>query len=86
MPNITLTIPEKTFALMKKHKEIRWSEVARQAIENLTRKLTLLDEADEQAQVQYFNDLLKDSELTEDDVEKLDNLIKENILKRILAK
>ncbi len=40
--NITLAVPEKIHKLMKKHSEIRWSEVARQAIERLAMKLELL--------------------------------------------
>jgi hypothetical protein len=32
MVNVTLSVPEKTHKVMKKHKEIRWTEVARQAI------------------------------------------------------
>ena len=30
--NITLSVPELIHAIMKKHKEIKWTEVARQAI------------------------------------------------------
>lgn len=32
MPNITLSIPPEIYEKMKKHKEIKWSEVARKAI------------------------------------------------------
>ncbi len=32
MPNITLSIPEELYKKMKKHKEIKWSEIARKAI------------------------------------------------------
>ncbi len=32
MPNITLSIPNDVYQKMKKHKEIKWSEVARKAI------------------------------------------------------
>jgi len=32
MANITLAIPDNIFRKMKKHREIRWSEVARKAI------------------------------------------------------
>ncbi|HDI86404.1 MAG TPA: hypothetical protein ENF83_03240 [Candidatus Korarchaeota archaeon] len=32
MPHITLSIPEDLYREMKKHPEVRWSEVARQAI------------------------------------------------------
>ena len=33
MPNITLSVPEELMKRMKNLKEIRWSEVARRAIE-----------------------------------------------------
>jgi len=32
MTHITLSIPEELYRLMKKHREINWSEVARRAI------------------------------------------------------
>ena len=38
--NMTMAIPDKTFDVMKRHPEIRWTEVARQAIE---RKATLVE-------------------------------------------
>jgi len=41
MPNITLSIPEELHKKMKKMSEIRWSEVARKAIEDrLNKKLS----------------------------------------------
>jgi len=33
-----------------------------------------------------FNTLLQDSELTEEDVKKIDEQVKENVFKRIMAK
>ena len=44
MPNITLTVPAAIFAKMKEHPEFRWSEVARQAIENKVKDAELLDD------------------------------------------
>ena len=32
MPTLTLSIPKKVYERMKKHKEIKWSEIARRAI------------------------------------------------------
>nr|MDO8063512.1 hypothetical protein [Candidatus Freyrarchaeum guaymaensis] len=32
MPNITLSVPKELYERMKKHREIRWSEVVRRAI------------------------------------------------------
>ncbi|MFA4701940.1 hypothetical protein [Pyrococcus kukulkanii] len=39
MPNITLSIPQEIYEKMKKHKEIRWSEVARRAIVEYLEKI-----------------------------------------------
>ncbi len=39
MPNITLSIPEEIYELMKKHPEVKWSEVARKAIIDYVRRL-----------------------------------------------
>ncbi|NJE26416.1 hypothetical protein E3E22_07255 [Thermococcus sp. MV5] len=39
MPNITLSIPPEIYEKMKKHKEVRWSEVARKAIIEYLEKL-----------------------------------------------
>lgn len=70
MPNITLSLPEKVYRIVKEHREIRWSEVARRAIEEYAKKLELLDA------------LTENSELTEEDIKKLDKKIKEKLYKR----
>ncbi len=70
MPNITLSLSDETYAYVKAHKEISWSEIARQAIEDYARKLAWMDE------------VLKDSKLTEEDVEEIGDLIKEAIYQR----
>lgn len=44
MVNVTLAVPEELHKIMKKHPEIKWSEVARQAMWEYARKLELLDE------------------------------------------
>jgi len=69
MPNITLSVPQDIYDIVKSHREIRWSEIARRAIVNYAKKLSLLDA------------ILSDSELTEEDVEKLDEKIKGDIQK-----
>jgi hypothetical protein len=70
MPNITLSIPMDVQKHMRKYPEIRWSEVARQAI---IRKLEDLKRLDE---------LTKDSELTEQAVQELDKKIKKRLASR----
>ena len=43
MPNITLAVPEELHEKMKKHSEIRWSEVARKAISQKMEDLETMD-------------------------------------------
>jgi hypothetical protein len=70
MPNITLSIPEELHNLVKKHSEIKWSEVARRAMWLQANKIKLMDT------------LTSKSKLTEKDVEELDHKIKAGLLKR----
>jgi predicted CopG family antitoxin len=72
MPNMTLSIPEDIYHIIKSHKEIRWSEIARKAIADYAKKLALMDA------------MLADSELTEKDVMKLDKKIKKGIHKHYM--
>ncbi|GEM_PF-1201187 len=39
MVNMTMAIPEQLHKVMKKHAEIKWTEVARQAIEKKAREI-----------------------------------------------
>jgi len=43
MTNMTLAIPQELMSVMKKHKEIKWSEVARQALLEKAEELKLMD-------------------------------------------
>lgn len=70
MTNMTLAIPEDLHKIMKKHSEIKWSEVARQAIWTQARKLELMD------------NLLSKSEFTEKDALILGRKIKQEIAKQ----
>jgi len=70
MTNMTLAVPEDLHRTMQKHKEIKWSEVARQAIMEKARKLELMDK------------LLAKSELTEGDAERIGHKIKHGMAKR----
>jgi hypothetical protein len=86
MPNITLSIPEEVFKIMSKHKEIRWSEVARQAIVKYSRKIELLDGIDKQEKLKLFNTMLKDSNITEKDVDEIGDKIKQGIYNSVVSK
>ena len=70
MPNMTLSIPSELYGIIKKHNEIKWSEVARRAMWQQARKLQIMER------------LVSKSRLTEKDVEELDHKIKAGLLKR----
>ena len=70
MTNTTLAVPEDLHEIMRKHNEIKWSEIARQALWDHARKLELMDK------------LLAKSKLTEEDAERIGHKIKQGIAKR----
>ena len=70
MTNMTLAVPEDLYRIMEKHKEIKWSEVARQAIWDKARKMELMDK------------ILSKSELTEKDALEIGKKVKEGIAKK----
>jgi hypothetical protein len=67
MTNMTLSIPKDLYIILRRHSEVKWSEVARRALWEQARKLELMEE------------LLKDSKLTEENVDEISNLIKDGI-------
>jgi hypothetical protein len=70
MTNMTLALPEDLKAIMDRHKEVKWSEVARRALWDHARKLELMDK------------LLAKSELTEEDAAALGKKIKTAMARR----
>ena len=70
MTNMTLAVPEDLHKTMQKHREIKWSEVARQAMWEKARKLELMDK------------LLAKSTLTEKDALEIGRKIKHGIAKK----
>ncbi len=70
MANITLSIPDETRKEMKKHSEIRWSEIARQAIIKRVEDLKILDM------------LLEKSTMKMGDVEEIGQIIKKKVWQR----
>jgi len=70
MANMTLSIPEELHKKIRKHSEIRWSEIARKAIAEYIEKLELMDES------------TKESKLTKEDVKEISKEIKKSIAKR----
>ena len=72
MPNMTLAVPDELHSVVKKHSEIKWSEIARKAMWEQARKLELMDA------------ITQKSKLKEKDVMELDEKIKAGLLKRYL--
>ena len=70
MTNMTLAVPEDLHKIMERHKDIKWTEVARQAIWEKARRLELMDK------------LLAKSKLTEQDAEEIGHKIKHGIAKK----
>ena len=68
--NMTLAIPEDLHEIMKKHSDIKWSEVARRALREYAEKLDKLDK------------MLEDSKLTEEDAKQIDHKIKKSMAKK----
>ena len=61
MTNITLYVPDSIYKKMKKYKELKWSEIAREAIEE---KIKQLEEAD--MRIYGLKRLLKEGEEADD--------------------
>ena len=70
MPNMTLSIPEELHKKMKRHTELRWSDIARQAFEKKLNEVELLQK------------VLDRSELTEEDAERIGHQVKSRVNKR----
>ena len=70
MTNMTLAVPEDLNKIMKQHVEIKWSEVARQALWQQARKIELMDK------------LLSNSKLTEKDTLEIGSKINLGVAKQ----
>tara|TARA_Y100000034_G_C6717579_1_gene317314 strand:- start:343 stop:573 length:231 start_codon:yes stop_codon:yes gene_type:complete len=67
MVNMTLAIPESLHKVMRMHSEIKWSEVARKAIQEQAHKLELMDK------------ILTKSTFTEKDAKEIAQKVKREI-------
>lgn len=74
MGNITLALPEDLHDRMRKHSEIRWSEVVRKSIHN---KVELLEAMDA---------IAKKNKMTEKDVEELASKINREVFEELNIK
>ena len=70
MVNVTLAVPEELHDIMRRHPEIKWSEVARQAMWDYARKLKVLDE------------ITKGNSLSEEDADELGEIVKKSVAKK----
>ena len=70
MANITLAIPDGLHEKLKKHSEIRWSEVIRQMLQKNIEQLELMDK------------ITGKSKLTQEDVDEISRKIKRGIARR----
>jgi hypothetical protein len=70
MPNLTFTVSDELYAMIREHPEIKWSAIARQALREYYSKLKRMDK------------LLKNSKLTSEDVEQIADSIKKGMWKR----
>jgi predicted CopG family antitoxin len=69
VPNMTLSLPDDVYRIVKTHKEVRWSEIARRAIEDYAKKIALL------------NTMTARSELTEEEIMAVGKKVKAGIRK-----
>jgi predicted CopG family antitoxin len=71
---MTLSIPEELHKKMKRHTEFKWSDVARQAFEKRIEE------------IEFMEKVLKNSELTEEDAERIGHGMKSKIGKRFSSR
>ena len=71
MPNVTLAIPEGLHEQMKRHSEIRWSEVVRKTISEKIEDLDMMDK------------LTRNTKLTQKDVDDIAGRIDSNVAKKL---
>jgi len=65
--NVTFAVPEELHEIMRRHPEIRWSEIARKAMWEYAQKLELMER------------ITSESRLSEKDVLELDKKVKAEV-------
>lgn len=71
MPNVTLAIPEALHRKMKKHTEIRWSEVVRKSISEKIETLEIVER------------IASKSKLTQKDVDEISHKVNAEVFKEL---
>lgn len=74
MTNITLSVPQALYKRMRKHEDIKWSSVARSAIEKKLADLDMMDR------------LVAKSRMTAKGVDEISDLIDSRTLEKVKAK
>jgi hypothetical protein len=69
MPSITLQIPSEIKEILSKHPEIEWKKIVTDTLWDYTKKIRLADK------------ISSKSKLSREDIEQLDRVIKEGLLK-----
>ena len=67
MVNVTFAVPEELHEIMRRHPEIKWSEIARKAMWEYAQKLELMER------------ITSESRLSEKDVLELDKKVKAEV-------
>ncbi|MHB1907440.1 MAG: hypothetical protein ACYCQJ_01060 [Nitrososphaerales archaeon] len=70
MPNVTLAVPEDLHKIMKDHPEIKWSEIARQAMKEYAIKL------------QFLDNITSKSKFSERDAVEIGEIVNQNLSER----
>jgi len=70
MVNVTFAVPEELHVIMRRHPEIKWSEIARKAMWEYARKL------------EFMECVVRESRLSEEDVLKLDRRVKAGLRRK----
>lgn len=70
MVNMTIALPDELHEKMRRHSEIKWSEIARRAIRRYVEEMDRLDK------------LTSDSKLTEEDADEIGHEVKRDLAKR----
>ena len=71
MANITLAIPDSLHERIKKHNEIRWSEIIRKMLQKNLEQMELMDK------------IVKNSKLTQKDVDEISQKIDSSVAKKL---
>lgn len=76
MVNMTLAVPAELHEMMRKHKDVHWAEVAREAFWRKAREMEFVDRA---KKWDWMDKVASKSKLTAKDVDEISHKIKRDI-------